>query len=99
MEQWEYLTTFLDADTRGYARELQVMFPTVGKLSDFAPIALMPKLNEYGAKGWELITCHPYTVGENLDVMTHTTTGAKTWIGQQYTHTYFCVFKRQKQTS
>ena len=100
MEQWEYLTTILEADAKAQLKNLKLLFPNLtGDLKSFAPMALMPVLNEYGAKGWELIVCHPYTFGENADILTHAVTGTQTWMGRQFTHTYFCVFKRRKVTS
>lgn len=100
MEQWEYLTTFIDADSKTQSLELRELFRDSNrKFAAFTPLALMPALNEYGAHGWELITCHPYFVGDNLDVMTHNVAGAGTFRGNVFTHRYFCVFKRRTEAA
>ncbi len=100
MEQWEYLTIFLDANATVQSQYLNATFPEFkGNFRPFAPQALMPFLNDYGAQGWEMIACHPYTVGVNLDVMTHVGTDEETNRGQRFTHRYFCVFKRRKQSA
>ena len=93
-EVWEYYALFLPADV-SHERELQQIFPNV-RILKFDPVALIPQLNAYGKAGWELVVCHPYTIGENADVLTHNTSGAQTWTGRQFTHMYFCVFKRRK---
>ena len=93
-EEWEYLTLFLDADTATMEKELKQRFPKQ-RISRFSLLALMPQLNEYGKEGWELIACHPYTIGDNGDVLTHAFTQMGTMAGRQFTHTYLCVFKRR----
>lgn len=96
IEQWEYFTCILNANAEKQKGWLDKNFPTL-KLGKFAPQSLIPILNDYGALGWELITFHPYTFGDNQDVMTQTVSGAGTWAGKQYTSMYLCAFKRRKQ--
>lgn len=84
MQKWEYLTVLVDSkvDTS------QVRKDDLGrKTFQFNPIGLLPVLNPLGADGWELISAHPYSVGENDDVLTHQAI-------KIFTHTYLCVFKR-----
>jgi hypothetical protein len=93
-------STFIDADAKAQSQNLKAMFPDFkGNFGAFSPRALMPVLNDFGEIGWEMIACHPYTVGDNLDVMTHNVAGAGTFVGNKFTHNYFCVFKRRKQTA
>jgi len=87
MEQWEYLTLFLEADKQ----EADSVAYTVGseELAAYSPQLLMPELNRLGAKGWELVHMLPTFVGNNEDVLMHEGGGMRRW-----THKYFCVFKR-----
>lgn len=91
-EQWEYLTLFLEADLKPYKAELQSRFPNQ-PLGKFTPRALIPQLDELGAQGWELVTCHPYATGRNSDIVLFRGVGLT---GGVWTHVYFCVLKRSK---
>lgn len=97
MDEWEYYVTVLEARV---SKEKSQIAPYVkwqpAQLPKLSPLSLIPILNELGAAGWELITCHPYTFGENHDIVSYSVTGAKTWQGVQYTNQYLCVFKRRK---
>lgn len=88
MEKWEYFTTFIEANM---AKE-DVAFTSgipPGDHPKYSPYALIPELNSYGAKGWELIHMEPVSVGRNHDVVRPDANAAK-W-GRHY----FCVFKRK----
>jgi hypothetical protein len=90
MEQWEYLTTFLEAD-----RSQVDMVDVLGDLEAdetpvYSPEAMMPDMNKLGAKGWELVHMQPVYVGKNNDIMLHEGGGTRRW-----TNKYFCVFKRK----
>jgi hypothetical protein len=93
MQQWDYLSLFLESNIAPYRKELQERFPGEHP-SQYSPLALIPQLEEFGHKGWELITCHPYSVGDNSDVLTHRTSAAN---NSTWTNLYFCVFKRPKE--
>ena len=87
MEQWEYLTLFLEAtkqgtDSMAYSIESE-------ELASYSPEHMMPELNRLGAKGWELVHMQPAFVGSNEDVLLHEGGGMRRW-----TNKYFCVFKR-----
>ena len=87
MEQWEYLTLYLEAskietDSMSYAIESE-------ELASYSPQKLMPELNRLGAKGWELVHMQPVYVGSNDDVLIQEGGGMRRW-----TNKYFCVFKR-----
>ena len=87
MEQWEYLTLFLEAnkqetDSMAYTIEAE-------NLASYSPQLLMPELNRLGAKGWELVHMEPAYVGNNEDILMHEGGGSRRW-----TNKYFCVFKR-----
>jgi hypothetical protein len=87
MEQWEYLTLFLEAnkaeaDSMAYTIESE-------ELASYSPQLLMPELNRLGAKGWELVHMEPAYVGNNEDILMHEGGGSRRW-----TNKYFCVFKR-----
>ncbi|WP_420629710.1 hypothetical protein [Candidatus Leptofilum sp.] len=87
MNQWEYLTQFLEAnksatDSMNFAMEEE-------ELASYSPQLLMPELNRLGAKGWELVHMEPVFVGKNEDILMHEGGGSRRW-----TNKYFCVFKR-----
>lgn len=87
MEQWEYLTVFLEAskqsaDSMAYSLEAD-------ELASYSPQLLMPELNRLGAKGWELVHMQPVFIGSNEDILMHEGGGMRRW-----TSRYFCVFKR-----
>lgn len=88
-EQWEYLTTFLEAraknkDIKNYIKENHDKKPR-----KHSPEAMIPELNKLGAEGWELINMEPVAdVGGKEDVLF---AGA----GRKWSSIYFCVFKRR----
>lgn len=88
MEQWEYLTMFVQANAgRGPIREyVQKRFNR--KPRRHSPESMIPQLDTLGAQGWELVHMQPVArVGRNEDVQLNT----DDWSSQ-----YFCVFKRRK---
>jgi hypothetical protein len=91
MPQWEYYTTFLNAEVNTQKRELINMFPDIYTAPKYDPRAMIPELDSLGQDGWELVHMEPVIVGNNADVCVGTTesTTARPW-----TNTYFCVFKR-----
>lgn len=95
MEQWEYFVSVISSDSEKQKEWLRNQYPNT-RFGKFAPQSLTPVLNEMGAQGWELVECHPYSFGDNQDVMTHTVTGSGSWVGNKFTNNYLCVFKRRK---
>ncbi|MCP4359704.1 MAG: hypothetical protein GY796_16985 [Chloroflexi bacterium] len=87
MEQWEYLTVFIEA----HKEQADIIDYTLNpeKVAVYSPQALMPELNRLGAKGWELVHMQPAYVGKNEDILVHEGSGSRRW-----TNKYFCVFKR-----
>jgi hypothetical protein len=57
-ERWEYLTTFVSADSGDNS----------GDKPKYAPESMARILNQYGADGWELVHMQPVYVGKNNDV-------------------------------
>ena len=87
MQQWEYLTLFLEADKRG-ADSLTYSIESK-ELASYSPELMMPELNRLGAKGWELVHMEPVIIGKNHDVLVQEGGGMPRWAKN-----YFCVFKR-----
>lgn len=90
MPKWEYLTTFLEADTNNKAVKdyLKQRFPDQKSFGRHAPQAMIPDLNRLGEDGWELVHMEPVPrVGGKEDILF----GSGEW-----THHYFCVLKRVK---
>ena len=88
MEKWEYFTTFIEADMSKIEVQQSAEVPE-GKHPKYSPYALIPELNAYGDKGWELIVMEPVSPGRNHDVVRPDASAMK-W-GRHY----FCVFKRR----
>ncbi len=86
LARWEYLTCFLQADTSLPEAHMATLAEDLPRNS---PKAMIPQLNELGAKGWELVHMQPVFAGRNEDVLMLEGGGLKRW-----TSTYFCVFKR-----
>ncbi len=89
--QWEYLTTFLQADARLEEDFLLKLRDWKGGIPPYTPEAMMPRLNAYGEQGWELMSIQPVEAGGKGDVLAQDSSGNRVW-----TNTYFCVFKRAK---
>lgn len=90
MQKWEYLTTFVEADTEQMdAANIYSELVDAKSLPRHSPMAMIPALNQWGEKGWELVHIQPVHIGSNHDVLMHEGGGMRRW-----TKTYFCVFKR-----
>lgn len=87
MEQWEYLTMFVQANSSSATREyVERRFNR--KPRRHSPESMIPALDELGAQGWELVNMQPVArVGRKEDVQL----ASSDWSSQ-----YFCVFKRRK---
>ena len=88
MEKWEYYTTFIEANMDDSRVRHSEHIPP-GDHPRFSPYALIPELNELGAKGWELIHMEPVSPGRNHDVVSPDA-GSMKW-----SRHYFSVFKRK----
>ncbi len=70
--KWEYRSVILratahDPETKAY---LQSVWPG-WEPPRFAPQALIPKLNEYGANGWELLHIQPVYLDDDANMLVH----------------------------
>lgn len=86
-EQWEYISTFLEAnaDKKPIKTYIQETFDK--KAKRHSPESMIPDLNRLGAEGWELVHMEPVPrVGRKEDIQ------FDEW---NWTNTYFCVFKRR----
>jgi len=92
MEQWEYWPTFIEASAKDKEMKefLRNSVPDLKKPPRYLAEAMMPKLNELGAQGWELVHMEPVAgLGDKGDVL---------FAGdsREWSNVYFCVFKRRK---
>ena len=89
MEQWEYSTEFVWADTRdeGASEFLQTNYPDWNNPPPYVPQAMIPYFNSRGKEGWEMVHMQPVFVGKNYYVMS---AGSGGW-----GNAYFCAFKRR----
>jgi hypothetical protein len=87
MQTWEYFTCFLYANAENQREFFKRRWPNWNP-PQYAPQAMIPKLNELGQEGWELVHIEPVaSVGKNYDVFF---AGAI----NSWSNCYFCVFKR-----
>ena len=91
MQQWEYQTIFVQAEARLEAAFLQELRDWKEGIPLYTPESMIPRLNSYGADGWELIHMQPVGVGSKGDILMQDGSGSRFW-----SYTYFCVFKRPK---
>ncbi len=90
VEQWEYLTRFLEAEVTKEVKEYLKQNFAVKRPPRFTPESMIPELNELGAQGWELVQMQPVAkVGSKGNVF---------FSGEipKWSNVYFCVFKRRK---
>lgn len=91
-EKWEYMTQFIWADmnTEGVADFIKQRWPNWKEPPLYTPETMIPTLNSWGEKGWEIIHMQPVWLGHNHDL---TNRGDR----DRWTNVYFCVMKRRKQ--
>jgi hypothetical protein len=88
MEQWEYLTLFLQASAKDRAKREFVQKRFNKKPKAHSPESMIPELDKLGQEGWELVHMQPVPrVGGKEDIQLD----VSAWSSQ-----YFCVFKRRK---
>jgi hypothetical protein len=88
MEQWEYFTTFLEANAKDKDVQQFIEQTFDKKPKRHSPEAMIPDLNKLGIQGWELIHMEPVPrVGGKEDVQ---------FDSNSWSSVYFCVFKRRK---
>ncbi len=86
MEQFEYFTTYIEANMAKVPGSAAI---PAGDHAKHSPYSLIPELNAFGAEGWELINIQPLIAGRNDDFVFPTADGIK-WGSH-----YFCAFKRR----
>lgn len=91
MQQWEYLSIFIEADAEREQEFLKHYSSWKEGIPKHTPEAMIPRLNTLGEQGWELIHMQPVAAGQNSDVLMHDSSSTRFW-----TKRYFCVFKRPK---
>lgn len=89
---WEHLVIYLAADAQQEQQFLHDKWPG-REFPKYAAQALMPKLDQLGEQGWELVSCEPVIVGMNGDILI--TDRQEAWTGR-WTNQYLCIFKRPK---
>ncbi|HLI70742.1 MAG TPA: hypothetical protein VKV19_13365 [Ktedonobacteraceae bacterium] len=83
--QWEHYIEYIAADARKpQVKDFLTLYFHGERVPKYVAQATIPRLNELGAQGWELVHMQPVFLGSNGEV---TSTGSGTNI-------YFCVFKR-----
>lgn len=88
MEQWEYLTLFVQASAKDAATRDFVKKRFNKKAKAHSPESMIPELDKLGQEGWELVHMQPVAmVGGKEDLRMETSV----WSSK-----YFCVFKRRK---
>lgn len=87
MQNWEYFTTTLAVDSPNLQVPISDGIPH-GQHPRYSPYKLIPQLNEFGGRGWELVSLEPVQEGKNGDLR-YADASSGAW-----TYTYFAVFKR-----
>mgnify|MGYP003396198083 CR=1 FL=1 len=89
-QKWEYLSVFVEAESEPVMDYLQEIKTWKNGVPRNTPESMIPRLDAYGQEGWELVHMEPVArVGNKGDVLF---TGGS----DQWSNTYFCVFKRRK---
>lgn len=92
--QWEHHIEYIQAEA--YSSEHQANVATYypgRKVPIYAIQAILPRINELGAQGWELVQLEPVEVGKNGDIRI---SGGES---SRWTYTYLCAFKRLKRSA
>lgn len=85
LPQWEHYIEYIAADARKpQAKDFLTLYFRGQEIPKYVAQATIPRLNELGAQGWELVHMQPVFLGQNGEI---TSSGDRTNI-------YFCVFKR-----
>lgn len=88
MQQWEYLTRFMEASASSKEIKEYIKQHFDKKPRRHSPESMIPELNRLGDEGWELVHMEPVArVGGKEDVR---------FDSDNWSSTYFCVFKRPR---
>ena len=90
MEKWEYMTeiAYAHIDSAGAREYIQQAWPNWKNPPKFTPEALIPRLNDLGKAGWELVSIEPVSTKDDGQVVV-------TSQAFYTTNAYFCAFKRR----
>lgn len=88
MDTWEYFTTTLATNDDRMPVPISDDIPNV-EHPKYSTFKLIPQLNHFGRKGWELVSIEPVQQGKNGDVR-YCDAASSLW-----TYTYFVSFKRR----
>lgn len=87
MAQWNYLSTFLEANAKDDATKQFIEQNFSKKAKKHSPEALIPELDKLGQDGWELVHMEPVpNVGRKEDIQ---------FDPYKWSNIYFCVFKKR----
>ena len=88
MEQWEYITRFVEAKANNKEVKNFIKETFDKKARRHSPESMIPELNNMGAEGWEIIHMEPVPrVGGKEDIQ---------FDSGSWSNTYFVVAKRRK---
>lgn len=88
MEQWEYLTRFVEARATNKEMKQFIKEKFDKKARRHSPESMIPELNQLGEEGWEIVHMEPVPrVGGKEDVQFN---------GSHWSNVYFVVAKRRK---
>jgi hypothetical protein len=88
--KWQYMTVFVKAEAAHVKDFLEENWDWKAGIPRNTPESMIPRMDAFGAEGWELVHMQPVFVGSNADVLTvDSGRGTPSW-----TSNYFCVFKR-----
>lgn len=91
--QWEHYIEYITADVRTpQARDALASYFPGQRPPAYAVQSILPRLNQLGALGWELVHLEPVEVGVNGDIRL----GGET---AHWTNVYLCAFKRLKRSA
>ena len=91
---WEHHIEYIQAEAYSLrAQEFVATYYPGQKVPLYAVQALLPRINELGAQGWELVQLEPVEVGKNGDIRIGTGESSR------WTSTYLCAFKRLKRSA
>lgn len=84
---WEHYLELFEADAKQQPEFIQQFYPS-DSVPRYALQSILPRLNQLGEQGWEIVQIQPVMLGKNGDVLIN---GA---MSEKWTRTYLCVFKR-----
>lgn len=89
--QWEHYVELIAPDPQRVMPFVQQFYPP-GGVPKYAIQAIIPRLDELGRSGWELVQIQPVIVGQNGDIFVQ---GGES---KYWSNAYLCAFKRVKRS-